>query len=171
MSWSSQGYFPEYNFQTKSFDPSSWNVFSDGEEDPEIEAYNKKSIDLDGWEEKLKIFYGLSDGLFFKGYIETSELTFAQQLFKKFDGFPVYEEKYGGKKIFNSSDLIYFTHGGFTAIIENRIMIADELSNLLKDFEEFILPNTIDKATKSEIFDQIKKLPPTGAWQKSGLSA
>lgn len=157
MSWVSQGYFPEFNFQTQSLESSSWNVFSDGNKNPEIEAYNKKFINLNGWEEKLKVFYGLNDGLFFKGYIETSELTLAQQLFKKFDGFPVYQEKYGGKKIFNSSDLIYFTHGDFTVIVENKIMTTNELRYLLIDFEEYILPSSLDNTTKSELFDQIKK--------------
>lgn len=156
MSWFSQGYFPEYNYDKERFDPPTWNVNCSGEEDEEIEKYDLRSVNLNGWENKTKIFYGLEDGLFFKGYIETNDLDNVKTILKSFDNFLVYKYKYGGKKSFKVNVLKYHIVDNITVFYEKREYSEDEKTEFLKDLEGYILPVNLSIETKSKIINEIK---------------
>ncbi len=153
MSWITQGYYSDYDPIKKEYLPPAWVVYTNGLEDEEIEVYDGKIVKLDGWESKMKIVYGTSDSRFFKGYIETDDQHTVDSVLQYFTGFPVYENKFGGRKEFEPVNLNFFRYPGLTLFVENIPLTEPELTELTKALKGWILPENLP----DELWEKVEK--------------
>jgi hypothetical protein len=157
MSWISQGYYSEYDPVKKENLQPAWVVYTTGVEDEEIEAYEGKTVKLDGWESKTKIVYGTSNSRFFKGYIETDDQQTLNSTLEYFAGFPVYENKFGGRKEFKPDNLKFFVYSGLTLFVESAPITYNELDELIEDLKDWILPKNIPNELLGKIEEDLRK--------------
>jgi hypothetical protein len=163
MSWISQGYYSDYDPVNKESMLPAWIVYTNGVEDEEIEAYDGKTVKLDGWESKTKIVYGTSNSRFFKGFIETNDLQIVSSILQRFAGFPVYENKFGGKKEFELATLNFFIYHGISLFVENASITDNELAELIQDLKSWILPKNIPHELLRKIEEDLKEKYMTAA--------
>ena len=105
MGWTQQGYNAQGFNPSLGIKSNYWYVECNGEEDNKIEKYYELKVNINDWDEKLKIVYGTSGKEYFRGYVLTNDIKTARFLLNKFHKFLVYEGKYGGEKEFNSKNL------------------------------------------------------------------
>ncbi|PKV49695.1 hypothetical protein ATE84_1730 [Aquimarina sp. MAR_2010_214] len=142
MGWTQQGY------NAQGFNPSFgiksnfWYVECNGDEDDEIEKFDELKVDINNWDEKLKIVYGTSGREYFRGYILTNDTKAAKFLLDKFHRFLVYEGKYGGEKEFDSNKLtlipflniiIFFETNAKRYLIDETVPLAEIAEEIFKE--------------------------------------
>ncbi|MFK7773591.1 MAG: hypothetical protein AB8F94_15685 [Saprospiraceae bacterium] len=138
----------------------SWNWQVEGncdEPNPDIEKFHLRKIDLGDWKHKIQIKYGTSGLPYFRGYIICNQLEVAIAQLSKFEGFKVYQNKYGDKNFsFLIHQLNFLESNGLFVFYQKREWTEEDWLELIDNLS-WILPDQV----KDSIIEKLQNNSPT----------
>ena len=164
MGWTQQGYNAQGFNPSLGIKSNYWHVECNGDAIDAVEKYDKLKVDINDWEEKLKIVYGTSSTKYFRGYVLTTDIKAAKHVLNRFLNFLVYEEKYGGIKAFNTNALtlipflnsiLFFETNAIDSLSKKRIPLTEIEKELFNELTFGIKHGFIDDLGKS--YDEISQ--------------
>ncbi len=151
MGWKTQGYYEDLSNSELSW---NWQVEGNSEEsNPNIEKFHLRKIDLGDWKHKIQIKYGTSGLQYFRGYIICHQLELAIAQLSKFEGFKVYQNKYGDKSFsFSVHQLNFLKVDDLFIFYQQREWIYTDWVDLIDNLS-WILPGHVKDSVIKKLQD------------------
>ncbi|MFK8004860.1 MAG: hypothetical protein AB8H03_00755 [Saprospiraceae bacterium] len=154
MGWKTQGYYEDFSDLALSW---NWQVEGNSDQpNQNIEKYHLQKIDLGDWKRKIQIKYGTSHLPFFRGYIISNHLDSAKILLSKFEGFKVYQQKYGNQAVtFLVHQMNFLPIEDLFIFYQKRNWTKENWIDLIDDFSW-----TLPKENNQIIIRELEKMAP-----------